>query len=213
MKRFVESLVFCTAVFAALAFMPLMGISGPIGSGIMADGLPGQSQEFEYRVLATNRTSTLEKELNEAADAGYRFEAIMGGGTAFGGSESVAVMSKPAGKEVKPRYQYKLLATTRTSTMQKELQQAGDAGFAYRDQTVFKTTFGGKEVAVILERNLESAIQHYEYKLLATSRTSTMEKELKEAGAAGYEFVGMSVGETSIGGSEVISILRRLVQK
>lgn len=117
------------------------------------------------------------------------------------------------GKDVKPRYQYKLLAATRTSTMQKELQQAGDAGFVYRDQTVFKSTFGGKEVAVILERDRETPIQHSEYKLLATSRTSTMEKELKEAGAAGYEFVGMSVGETSIGGQEVICILRRPVKK
>jgi hypothetical protein len=137
----------------------------------------------------------------------------MGGGTAFGGSESVAVMSRAMGKDVKPRYQYKLLAATRTSTMQKELQQAGDAGFVYRDQTVFKSTFGGKEVAVILERDRETPIQHSEYKLLATSRTSTMEKELKEAGAAGYEFVGMSVGETSIGGQEVICILRRPVKK
>ena len=200
MKRFGVCLIICGAVYAVLAFAPVTGLAA-------------QDQAYEYKVLATNRTSTLEKELNQAADAGYRFEAIMGGGTAFGGSESVAVLSKPAGTDVKPRYEYKLLATSRTSTMQKELQQAGDAGFRYRDQTVFKSTFGGKEVAVILERDREAAIQHYEFKLLATSRTSTMEKELKEAGEAGYEFIGMSVGETSIAGSEVVCILRRLVKK
>lgn len=213
MKRSGVMLIICGAVLAVLAFMPVTGISGPtVFSEISADAM-GQSQEYEYKVLATNRTSTLEKELNEAADAGYRFEAVMGGGTAFGGSESVAVMSRPTGKEVKPHYQYKLLATSRTSTMQKELQQAGDAGFVYRDQTVFKSTFGGKEVAVILERDIEAPIQHHEYKLLSTSRTATMEKELKEAGSAGFEFVGMSVGETSIGGQEVVCILRRLVKK
>jgi hypothetical protein len=200
MKRFGVCLIICGAVCAVLAFMPVTGLAA-------------QDQAYEYKVLATSRTSTLENELNQAADAGFRFEAIMGGGTAFGGSESVAVLSKPAGMDVKPRYEYKLLATGRTSTMQKELQHAGDAGFRYRDQTVFKSTFGGKEVAVILERDREAAIQHYEYKLLATSRTSTMEKELKQAGEAGYEFVGMSVGETSIGGSEVVCILRRLVKK
>ena len=27
--------------------------------------------EFEYKLLATNRTSTMEKEINEAASAGY----------------------------------------------------------------------------------------------------------------------------------------------
>jgi hypothetical protein len=173
----------------------------------------GFSLEIEYKVLATNRTSTMEKELNQAADAGFRFEAIMGGETGFGGSEALAIVSRLAGKDAKPRYEYKLLATSRTSTMQKELQQAGDAGFVYRDQTVFSSTFGGKEVAVILERDKDAPIQRYEYKLLATSRTSTMEKELKEAGSAGYEFVGMSVGSTSMGGREVIAILRRLTQE
>lgn len=168
---------------------------------------------YDYRVLATNRTSTMEKEMNQAADAGYRFEAAMGGETAFGGSEAVAVMCKPVGADVKPRYQYKLLATQRTSTMQKELQEAGDAGFAYRDQTAFKTTFGGKEVVVILERDREATAQRYEYKLLATSRTSTMEKELKQAGDAGFEFVGITVASTAIGGTEVVSILRRPVTK
>jgi hypothetical protein len=168
-----------------------------------------QNQGMEYKVLATNKTSTMEKELNQAAGAGFRFMACMGGETAFGGSETVSVVSRPAGKEANPRFEYKLLAATRTSTMQKEMQEAGDAGFEYRDQTVFKSTFGGKEVVVILERDREAPVQHYEYKLLATSRTSTMEKELKEAGAAGFEFVGMSLGETSIGGQEVVCILRR----
>jgi hypothetical protein len=168
---------------------------------------------YEYRVLATNRTSTMEKEMNLAAEAGFRFEGTMGGETAFGGSEAVSIMSKPLGKDVKQRYEYKLLATTRTSTMQKELQEAGDAGFLYKDQTAFKTTFGGKEVVVILERDREAPIQKFEYKLLATSRTSTMEKELKQAGDAGFEFIGITVGNTSMGGSEVISILRRATTK
>jgi hypothetical protein len=32
----------------------------------------------DVRVLATNKTSTMQKEMNEAADAGYRFAAVMG---------------------------------------------------------------------------------------------------------------------------------------
>jgi hypothetical protein len=39
----------------------------------------------EYRVLATNKTSTMEKELNDAADVGFRFQSVMGGETTFGG--------------------------------------------------------------------------------------------------------------------------------
>ena len=36
-----------------------------------------------------------------------------------------------------------------------------------------------------------------------------MEKELKEAGAAGFEFLEVIVGSTAMGGKEVVSILRR----
>src|SRR5262245_665485 len=99
-----------------------------------------RAQRTEYRVLATNKTSTMEKELNDAAEQGFRFQAVMGGDTSIGGSEVVAVLSR--GAEPKGRFAYKLLATSKTSTMEKELQQAADAGFEYRGQTVFKSTFG-----------------------------------------------------------------------
>src|SRR5262245_66563733 len=178
---------------------------------LSASVLIGADEAFEYRVLATNKTSTMEKELNQAADAGYRIEKAMGGGTAWGGSEVVVVMarnkseSSPAG-----RYAYKLLATNKTSTMQKELQEAGAEGFDYKDQTVFDSAFGGTEVVVILEldRARRSKVR-YEYKLLATQKTSTMQKELQEAGNAGFKFVGVTVSKTAFGGKEVVSILRK----
>jgi len=146
----------------------------------------------------------MQKELNEAAAAGFRFVAVMKGNTGFGGAEIVSVMSRATGVTT-PRYEYKLLATSKTSTMQKEMQEAGDAGFEYRDQTV------GGEVMTILERDLEAPIVRYEYKLLATKKTSTMQKELQEAGEAGFEFVGVTVAETTFGGDEVVTILRRKV--
>jgi hypothetical protein len=97
--------------------------------------------------------------------------------------------------------------------MQKELQEAGDAGFEYRGQTIFKTAFGGKEVVAILERAKGApAPIRYEYRVLATKKTSTMQKELQEAGEAGFEFVGVTVAKTMIGGEEVVSILRRKAQ-
>src|SRR5262245_36246908 len=81
--------------------------------------------KFDYRVLATSRTSTLEKEMNEAAAAGFRFSATMGGETAIGGKEAVAVMSRTEGGQ-RDRYEYLLLATNRTATMQRELQAAAE---------------------------------------------------------------------------------------
>jgi hypothetical protein len=216
----------------------------------------------------------MEKEMNEAAAAGYSFRAVMGGETGFGGKEVVIVMSKvrenmdqyfqifgiknkangeldfsespivdsgnqeKLGKMVKEsqdwdsreevltamavhdpwllrwgmsagRKTYKLLAANKTSTLQKELQQAGDEGFEYLGQTVLESFFGGKEVSVILERNLDAPPKRYAYKLLATFETSTMQKELQEAGEVGFEFLGMTVGKTAFGGKELVCFLRR----
>lgn len=164
---------------------------------------------LDYRVLATNKTSTMQKEIQEAADAGFRFGGVMGGETSFGGSEVVLVMSKAPDSG---RFSYRLLASNKTSTMQKELQEAGDAGYEYRGQTVFKSTFGGKEVVVILERDETNPTKaRYEYRLLATKKTSTMQKELQQAGEQGFEFVGLTVAETLVGGNETVCVLRRKV--
>ncbi len=170
----------------------------------------GESSPRDLRLLATNKTSSMESEMNEAANAGYRLQDVMGGETAFGGSEVVAVMCKLKDTEDLSRYQYKLLATNKTSTMQRELQAAGDAGYEYRGQTVFETAFGDHEVVVILERDRDADLDDaYEYKLLATRKTSTMQRELQQAGDAGYEFVGLTVSSTLFGGEEVVAILRR----
>lgn len=165
-----------------------------------------QSAPVDYRVLATNKTSSMERELNEAAEAGFRFQAVMGGDTALGGNETVVVMSR--GGEIRGRFAYKLLATAKTSTMEKELQEAAQSNFEYRGQTVFKTSLGGDEVVCILERDKDSTGQG-QYKLLATTKTSTMQKELQQAGGLGYQVVGMTVGKTALGGNELVSILRR----
>ena len=168
---------------------------------------PVLAQDGHYRVLATNKTSTMQKEMQDAAAAGYRFVSVMGGETSFGGKEVVVLMQKaPAGKQ----FEYRLLATNRTSTMQNELQDAANAGFEFVGQTVFESLFGGKEVAAILERDpSRGETTKWEYKLIATKRTSTLQKELQEVGADGYEAVGMTVGQTAIGGSELVVITRR----
>lgn len=175
---------------------------------LVAPVVAGAQSATGFKVLATNRTATMEKEMNEAARMGLRFGAVMGGETAMGGKEVVVVMKRPEAPG--GGFQYRLLATNKTSTMRRELQDASDAGYVYVGQTVFETLFGGKEVVCILERQ-EGARgdSGYEYELLATSRTSTMEKELQPLAAKGYELVGLTVGQTAVGGSELVTILRR----
>ncbi len=165
-----------------------------------------------YRVLATNKTSTMQNEMQEAGDAGFRFAAVMGGETAVGGKEVVVIMQKTGLNSGK--FEYRLLATNKTSTMQKEMQESADAGFQYVGQTVFESAFGGKEVVCLLERDLSIANPpKYEYRLLSTTKTSTMEKELKEAGEGGYEVLGMTVAKTLVGGAELVTITRRHVRQ
>lgn len=175
---------------------------------LLASTATARADEVEYVLLATTKTSTMEKELNANAEAGYRFDGVMGGETAFGGSQVVAIMSRRPGAP-RGRFLYRLLATNKTSTMQGEMQDAGNAGFEDKGQTVFESLFGGREVVAILERDKDAELRSWQYKLLATSKTSTMEKELREAGALGYEYVGVTVGQTAMGGTEVVVITRR----
>ena len=197
-----------TLFAARLARGACLAVACLVGSTVVA---AAAAETVEYRVLATNKTSTMQKEMSEAAAAGFRFGGTMGGETAFGGNEVVVVMTRVAAAA--PRYEYRLLATSKTSTMQRELQEAGAAGFEYKGQSVFTSMFGGKEVVVILERDRDAtAKERWEYRLLATSKTSTMQRELSETGGQGFEFVGMTVASTAMGGSELVTITRRRVQ-
>lgn len=162
---------------------------------------------IQYKVLATAKTSTMEKELNAAGAAGYRLSAVMGGDTAIGGKEAVAVLTRTAGE--KSNVQYRLLATNRTSTMQKEMQEAADAGYDYFGQTAFDSLLGGREVVVIMHRDSAHPTKGDRYRLLATAKTSTMERELEDIGADGYVALGMTVAKTLVGGREIVTITRR----
>lgn len=189
-----------------MAFASLLLCLIPVNNPVVATAQNGQ-EPIEYKLLATNKTSTMEKEMNAAAAEGFRFEGTMGGETAGGGNEIVVIMSRRDNSKSE-RLQYKLLATNKTSTMQKELTEAGAQGFSYVGQSIYNSAFGGREVVVILERN-DKVKTTYEYRLQATSRTSTMQKELNDVGRDGFQFCGITVAETSFGGREVVSIMRR----
>jgi len=162
--------------------------------------------QIDYKVLATSKTSTMEKEMNEAGATGYKFAAVMGGETAIGGKEVVVLMQK--GGDVTGTFRYRLLATSRTSTMQKEMSDAALDGYDYVGQTVFDSLLGGEEVVSIVERGA-AAESAYVYKLIATSRTSTLQKEANELGKDGFQALGMTVGKTLLGGSELVVIARK----
>ena len=61
----------------------------------------------------------------------------------------------------------------------------------------------------ILERDNDATAGGFEYKLVATSKTATLQKELLDVGAAGFEVLGMTVGKTALGGAELVAIARK----
>jgi len=139
-----------------------------------------------YLLLATTKTGTMQKELDEASALGFRI--VVGSPTS--GNEMVLLLEKVA--EPPETYKYLILATTRTSTMQKELAEAAEEGYRLLTNTMIskKTTFGGPEIVVVLERPPDVK-NEYQYLLLATSKTSTLQIEITESIADGYSLAGM----------------------
>ena len=130
----------------------------------------------EYRYLWTNKVSTMEKEMNQAAKAGFEFHQ-----TSLG---SMTLMTRSPGDKT-PRYEYKLLATRRSSTMQQELTDAGKQGLRF-----LGTSSGMGGVVSVMEKNLSAtSASQYDYKFLGVRLESTAQKELNEALAAHYQFI------------------------
>ena len=138
-----------------------------------------------YLLLATTRTSTMQKELSEAAAAGYRVL----GGFRIPNDEYVMLLEKVA--QPPELYQYLLLATKLTSTMQKELNEAATQGFHLLRRSMMGS---GSETIMVLEKTPGPAPSPSQYLLLAASFTGTLQKELGEAADQGYEVAGMGRG-------------------
>jgi hypothetical protein len=155
-------------------------------AALVADA-PGQDLTERFLLLATTKTGTMEDELAEAAAAGYRILA----GSPTSGDEMVLILEKVATPP--DVYEYQLLATTRTGTMQDEIEDAAGRGFRILPSTMISKAqmFGGDEIVLVMEKAPNSAVT-YEYRLLATSRTSTMQEEMDQAMVDGFSVVGLA---------------------
>jgi len=150
----------------------------------------------------------MQKEMNEAAGKGYHYSSFMGGETSFGGHEVVVVMVKPLHSTDDSPREYRLIAAHSASALEKNMQRAGEDGFEYKGNTSFRPDAGAsREVLVIMERSAASASRKYSYQFLATVRTSTMQKELQQAGQGGFKLLGVALSQTTIGIDQVVAIL------
>lgn len=127
----------------------------------------------------------MQKEIDEVSSQGYRI--LVGSPTS---STEMAVFLSREGTRENP-FKYKLLATARTGTMQKELNEIAADGYRLIPSTMIaKAGMISLEIVMILERP-PVVTKQFEYKLLATNLTSTLQKEVTEAQQEGYKIVGM----------------------
>lgn len=173
----------------------------------------------EFRFVSTTKVATMEKELNELAAQGFRLERVA---KSLVADDMAALVSReaappPASAETTtttvttasgPRYEYKVLATRRTGTMDKEITEAAGQGYEIRGLTsMFRpgiAMFVGDETAVVMERPAGETARRFDYKLLSTRREKTMQKELEGAIASGFEPVEMVRGQDNNAASILI---------
>ena len=134
-----------------------------------------------YLVLSTKRIQTMEKELDEAAAKGFR---VMYGAPTQ--NFDMAILLRRIQDSGQTPYSYKVLATMRNKTMEKELNEAARQGYRLLPRTViFKQGFFTAELAMLMEREPNSN-KSYEYKLVTAGKETKLHKKIDEAVAQGF---------------------------
>ena len=137
-------------------------------------------------LLAASSTATLQQELDKAGALG--FHVVLG--TTRGNAEMVLLLERNV-RAATP-LQIRLIATNTTATFQKEIADAARQGYRVVPQTFLNKPSGitGNEIAVVMERPPNSN-QRYEYRLIATNQTSTLESEWVVATSQNYKATGL----------------------
>src|SRR5262245_31204551 len=179
--------------------------------GLLAREKEGEGGKYEYKVLATNKLSTMKKELEAGAAEGFEFrgitteEKIM----PFSYPETIVIMERIVG-ESKRRYDYKFVSTQREKTTQQELDAAVSEGFVPvemvfgEDLNTMRVLFGAGfnfHVTIVLARdanNQGAEMGKHEYRFLKTTKVSTMEKEMNQLAKEGFQFHITSIGSMTI---------------
>ena len=174
-------------------------LSGNLAALVVSSDKSSPTTRYEYKLLATRRAETMEKEIMEAAGQGYEMRGLISllrpGFAAFIGDETTALMERPFGESAR-RYEYKVLSSTREKAIEKELNDAVSAGFTPMEVLLSQDARRGISVLLgpkfaataILGRqvNGSSPAAGREYKFLGTSKVSTMEREINQAAKEGY---------------------------
>ena len=157
------------------------------------DATPTPDPSRHTLTLGATKPSSMEKRLNETAAQGYRITAASDfASLSFPGfvTDKLSFIVEKAA-EPPATFEYRVLSAVRVSTMQKELNQAGAQGFRVVPYAILAKTarWGGDELLAVVEKAPGSAAS-YQYLVLSTKRKSTLEKEIEQARAEGWEVIG-----------------------
>ena len=141
-----------------------------------------------YLALSTKRIQTMEKELDEVAAKGFR--VLYGAPTQ---QFDMSLLLKRAPEAVSEPYSYKILATSRNKTMEKELNDLAKQGYRLLPQTIiFKQGFLTAEIVMLMERAPKSG-KTYEYKLVQGRKETKLHKEIEAGEAQGFMPITMII--------------------
>jgi hypothetical protein len=138
-----------------------------------------------YLILSTKRIQTMEKELEEVAAKGFR--VLYGAPTV---SYDMALFLDRVENPEKS-FSYKILATSRNKTMEKELNEHAAKGFRLLPRTIiFKQGLLTAELVTVMERETNANVA-YEYKLVEARKEVKLHSKIDAARAEGFNPVTM----------------------
>jgi len=177
-----------------------------IGGALLVVAVKSSDDErYESLLLHTNRTSTLETEVQSARANDFRVV-----GMASDDHGHAALLERPAGQpSTKSSAAAALIATSAQETLQKELAARAAAGYSIVQASSWK------ETVLALERTDDRVTR--EYRVLSTTKSGTLEREMNGAAKQGFRLTPGTLHAQQKGavplfgrtGTEYVAIMER----
>lgn len=145
-----------------------------------------------YLILSTKKIQTMEKELDQASAKGFR--------VLYGAPTQQFDMAIFLTRSESPKpFAYKILATSRNKTMEKEINEFAAQGYRILPRTaVFKQGLLTAEFVMLMERDSNVA-KAYEYKLVVARVENKLQKDMEAVMKDGFQPVTMiTIGKNII---------------
>lgn len=134
--------------------------------------LARQSNGARFTYSAVKGDGDGAKVLTEASKRGVKLIAVLGDQFIFEEIQGASDISVAAGER-----EYRIVTTAKTSSLEKEIQQAAADGFR---------AIQSGSMRVLMEREPGSTTAPLDYRVIAMTRVNTAERELQAAGAEGF---------------------------